>query len=223
MAKLAFTVCGEQQHFCLRSFRQLVQFLLIVGQQLRVLTSLVLQPAKTNLRDRTELSRVRQSAPLLKQRGGSVGHGLVHLAFVRLDKFERDQASTHRTLCFQCRFLPFVSQRFVLLQRIELFSPCGEDGCRRDSCIFAIRIWIPGLGDLRVNISGFVFPAESFKAAGFKITRRKRHRRFLRFGRGTVKKRERRGVVFIGERNLRERKCRGPGEFAVAVLGERFL
>jgi hypothetical protein len=87
MAKLAFTVCGEQQHFCLRSLRKLVQFLFIVGQQLRVLTSLELQSAKTDLRNRAELSRFRQSAPLLKQRGGSIRHGLVHLAFVRLDKF----------------------------------------------------------------------------------------------------------------------------------------
>ena len=38
-----------------------------------------------------------------------------------------------------------------------------------------------------------------------------------------MKKRERRGVVFICERHLRERECRWPGEFAVAVLGEHFL
>src|SRR5438876_797620 len=111
-----------------RSRGEIVQFLFIVAQQLRILTSLVLQSAKTDLRNRTELSRVRQRAPLLKQRGGSVGCGLVHLPFVRLDKFERDQASTHCRFCFQRRFLCFVSQRFVLLQRIELLSPCGEDG-----------------------------------------------------------------------------------------------
>src|SRR5262249_30086184 len=146
MVKLAFAVCGEQQHFCLRSLRKLVQFLSIVGQQLRVLTTLILQPAKTDLRNRTELSRLRQTASLLKQCRGSIRHGFVHLAFVRLHKFERDQASTHRALRFQRRFLCFVRQGLVLVQRFELFSPCGENGCRRDSCIFAIRIWVPCLG-----------------------------------------------------------------------------
>ena len=38
-----------------------------------------------------------------------------------------------------------------------------------------------------------------------------------------MKKRQRRGVVFICERHLRERECRWPGEFAVAVLGQHFL
>src|SRR5207244_12352521 len=143
--RLTVTVCGLRQHFCLRCLWLLVQFLFIASQQLRILTSLVLQSAKTDLRERTELSRVRQSAPLLEQRGGSVGHGLVHFASVGLDKFERDQASAHCTLCFQRRFLCFVSQRFVLLKRIEFFSPCVKDRCRSHSRIFAIWVWIPRL------------------------------------------------------------------------------
>src|SRR4029450_8642018 len=102
----------------------------------RVLTSLKLQSAKTDLRNRAELSCVRQRASFLKQCGRSIRHGFVHLAFVRLDKFERDQASTYSALCFQRRFLCFISQRFVLLQRFELFSTCGEDGCRRTSALF---------------------------------------------------------------------------------------
>src|SRR5213078_438105 len=64
---------------------------------------------------------------------------------------------------------------------------------------------------------------ESFKTARFKIPRGKRYRRFFRLPSGTMKERERRGVVFICERHFRERECRRPGKFAVAVIVEHFL
>src|SRR5262245_52124911 len=38
-----------------------------------------------------------------------------------------------------------------------------------------------------------------------------------------MKKRERRRIVFVCERHLRERERRWPGEFAVAVVVEHFL
>ena len=124
-------------------------------------------------------------------------HGLIHFALVCLDKLERDQTATYRTFRFQCRLLCFISQRFILLQRIELFSPSGENRRRRHSCVFAIWIWIPRLRDLRVNISGFVFLAESFKTSRFEIACRKRYSGLLRPGGGAMKKRQRSCVVLV--------------------------
>jgi hypothetical protein len=110
-----------------------------------------------------------------------------------------------------------------MLQRIELFSTRGEDGCRRHSRVFSIRVRIRCLGDLRVNISGFIFLANSFKAARFEIARRKRHGRLLRSGGRTMKKRECRRVIFVCERHLCEgERCR-PGELAIPIIIEHFL
>ena len=81
----------------------------------------------------------------------------------------------------------------------------------------------PASATSRVNISSFVLAAKGFEAARFEIARGKRYRRFLRFPGGTMKKRERRGVIFICERHLGERKCRRPGKFAVGVIVEHFL
>src|ERR1041385_3147309 len=120
-------------------------------------------------------------------------------------------------------FLCFVSQRLILLQCLEFFSTCGENRCCRHSRIFAIWIRISSLSDLRINISGFIFLAEGFKAPRFEIARRKRDGRLLCSTGGTMEKRKRRYIVFIHERHLGEGKCRWSGEFTVAVVVEHFL
>src|SRR5690348_16024197 len=192
MAKLSLAVRREQQYFSLRSFGKLLHFLFVFGQQLHVLTSLVLQPAKTDLGESAELSCFRQAASFLEQSGGTLDHSLIGLAFIGLNKFQGDQTSTHCALCFERWFLRLVSQRFVLLERIQLFSTCHEDRCSRHSSILAIGIWIACFGDLHVYVSGFLLFAESLKTARFKIARRKCHRGLLRLAGRTMKKRERR-------------------------------
>ena len=66
MTELPLAVCRKQHHLGLARLWKLLQLFLIIGQQLRVLTGLILQPAESNLRDRPELSGFRQGAALLQ-------------------------------------------------------------------------------------------------------------------------------------------------------------
>ena len=187
------------------------------------MAGLVLQPAKTNLRDRTELSCIRRSAAFLEQRGGPLRHGVVDLVFVRLNKLERDQSPAHRALCFQCGLLSFVRKCFILFQRLEFFSARREDGCCRHARILAVWVWTSAFRNLGVNICRFVFTAESLKASRLEIPRRERNRGLLGSPSRPMKKRQRGGVVFVGERHLRERESCRPGEFAIAVIVQHLL
>jgi hypothetical protein len=64
--KLPLAVCGEQHHFGLGRLRKLFLLFLVISQQLRVLTGLVLQPAQSHLRDCPEFSGFRKASALLQ-------------------------------------------------------------------------------------------------------------------------------------------------------------
>ena len=66
VTKLPLAVCGKQHHFRLGCFRKFVLLFLVIGQHLRVLAGLVLQPAQSHLRDGTESSGFWKASALLQ-------------------------------------------------------------------------------------------------------------------------------------------------------------
>ena len=100
MTELPLAVCRQQHHLGLARLWKLLLLFLIIGQQLRVLTGLILQAPQPNLRDGPEFSGFRQGAALLQQARGFIGHCLVDFAFFGLHKIESDHATAHRRLRF---------------------------------------------------------------------------------------------------------------------------
>src|SRR5436190_5226849 len=100
MSELPLTICCKQQDLGLGGLGKLLQFFFVIGYQLCVLASLVLQPTQTDLRNRPEFSSLRKSATLLQQGSSPIGHCLITFAFVSLNKFECDHPTTHGRLRF---------------------------------------------------------------------------------------------------------------------------
>ncbi len=100
VAELAVTVCREQHHFRASVLGNLFLHLLVIDQQLRVLTGLKLQTQQPDLRDPAPAPRLRQRAGFLEQRHCFLAHRLVDLAFFRLLKIDREQAGAHCGLGF---------------------------------------------------------------------------------------------------------------------------
>src|SRR5437773_7091972 len=100
MSELPLTVCCKQQHLGLGRLGQFLQLSFVIGYQLCVFASLVLQSTQTDLRDCPEFSSLRKSATLLQQGSSPICHGLITFAFVSLNKFEGDHPTTHGGLCF---------------------------------------------------------------------------------------------------------------------------
>jgi hypothetical protein len=110
-----------------------------------------------------------------------------------------------------------------LLQGIRFFATGEKNRCRGQPRIFAIRIRILGLDNLKINRSRFILAIKRLQTARLEIVRRKNHRRFLCLGGCAMKQRQSGSIVFLGEGRLRQNVCRGPRVFAVAMTVEHCL
>ena len=175
VSELTLAVRREQHYFRAHFFRKLLLRFFVIAQELRELTRLILHFHDAKLSQWMPAARLGQRPAFLKQRHRFIRHALVDLAPVRLQKIQRDQTGADSRFGFQCRFLCFVGERLVLLQRVCFSSARERDAGRGFTRVLAIRIRIFRLGDLLINVASLVLVIERFETTRFEIMRGKRN------------------------------------------------
>ena len=223
MSQLALTVAHDQHHFGAHFFRNLFFSPLVFSQHLVVLPRLVLEPKQSHLRDRPPTTGLRQRAAFLEQAQCFLRHRLVGFPLLGLLQVHRDHSRAYRRFRFQSRLLRFVGQGFVISQRVRLPSARQRNRPGREPRVVPIGIWILYLGNHLINILRLILAIHVLEAAGFEIAGGESQRRFLRFGRGAMKKRKRSGVILLGEENLGHPVGGRTGKFTLGVIVEDVL
>ena len=116
-----------------------------------------------------------------------------------------------------------VRKRFVLAERVRFTSAGVGYPRRRFPRVFPVRIRVFRLGNLLINIAGFVFVIERFKAARFKIVGRQGNCRFFGLGGRTMEQGQRLAVIFLGKGHFCQRVSGRSGKIGFAIIVQHSL
>ena len=179
MAELTLAIPGDQHHLGSHFFRDLVLALLVIGDRLCVLASLILEPEQTDRGDSTPASGFRHVASLLQKRGRLRDHCLIRISLFVLREIECDKSGPNRRVGLQRRLARLGSERFKLFQRIG-FSPGGKkNGADREPRIVAKWIGIFDCDDLLIDIARLILFDRDFRGSALQNNGRRARVRMI--------------------------------------------